>query len=497
MDSFFENIAAHLGDQVSGDHVKLIFCILATYPLALIYRTLPTDSPNSRHLFSIAYAVIAMVFVLKLYMGMLHITITALFTYTFMRLYHGKNGPYINFVVAMISMSICHIDRQLKGFEGSSKLDYSGALMILTIKFTSFGFNVADGRSGAVTDYNKRMKIDPFPSPIEYLGWLCYFAGFLVGPTCEYMDYYRFTNYFFVSPSKHLSPYRPAFQKFVFFLVTAWLVAFVGQHYNYFRMMEDDFAASPFYKKIFALEIVGRLQHCKYGCMWLLAEGACVLSGFGYNGIRNGKHQWDRLSNIYWVGLEGAQSFKDISNSWNLGCNTWLRHYVYMRLCPPGAKPDSYVLVGTYTVSAFWHGFHPGYYALISGFGIYQALSRSVRRTIRPLVMSTDGKTPLPVWKNLYDIASYIATNYSSAILMAPFELLYVSRTRKVWSSIYYIHIWGYLTVWAVVTFLGPTLKQIQKGRVERAITNDKKNVAAKKIECAVQELELKQQKLI
>ena len=109
MDGFFDNIATHLGDQVSGDHIKLIACIMVTYPLALVYRKLPADSPTSRHLFSIIYACISMTYVLKLYIGFVHIAITAILTYTFMKYYNGKNGPYINFVLAMISMSIWYI----------------------------------------------------------------------------------------------------------------------------------------------------------------------------------------------------------------------------------------------------------------------------------------------------------------------------------------------------------------------------------------------------
>ncbi|KAI9493897.1 MBOAT, membrane-bound O-acyltransferase family-domain-containing protein [Zychaea mexicana] len=407
------------------------------------------------------------------YMPSVYVAVTALFTYTFMKYYHGNSGPYVNFAVAMLSMSICHIDRQLKGFEGSSKLDYSGALMILTVKFSSFGFNVMDGRLGAVTDYSKRMKIDRYPSLIEYFGWLCFFGGFLVGPTCEYMDYYRFTNFFFLSPDKNLSPYKPALRKILLGAFTAWIVVYLGHYYNYFRMMEPEFASLPLYKKVIAFEIVGRVQHCKYGCLWLLTEGSCVLSGFGYNGIKKGKHNWDRLSNVDWYLLEMAQSFRDLSNGWNLGANVWLKNYVYLRLSPPGTKPTSFTLVATYGTSSMWHGFHPGYYGLLVSTGLFQALGRNVRRVVRPLVMSAeDPSKPLPVWKALYDAVSYVATMQSMALLMAPFELLYVSRTLKVWASYYYIHVWGYVITWMSLFILGPTLQKIQKRRQERAAAN-------------------------
>ena len=106
MNNFFESCADMLGDQVQADHIKLIVCLLATYPLAEVYRKLPADNPNSRHLLSIVYAVFTLIFVLKLYAGALHISGVSLFTYLWTRFYPAKNGPGINFVVVLISMSL-------------------------------------------------------------------------------------------------------------------------------------------------------------------------------------------------------------------------------------------------------------------------------------------------------------------------------------------------------------------------------------------------------
>ena len=68
--------------------------------------------------------------------------------------------------------------------------------MVAIIKSSSFGFNVTDSRIAAasgtttINAHNKRMKITKYPSLIEYFGWICFFGGFLVDPTSEYMDYY-------------------------------------------------------------------------------------------------------------------------------------------------------------------------------------------------------------------------------------------------------------------------------------------------------------------
>ena len=51
MDHFFESAAARMGDQISGDHLKLVVCVITSLPLTVVYRTLPPKSPTIRHLF--------------------------------------------------------------------------------------------------------------------------------------------------------------------------------------------------------------------------------------------------------------------------------------------------------------------------------------------------------------------------------------------------------------------------------------------------------------
>lgn len=237
--------------------------------------------------------------------------------------------------------------------------------MILTIKTSSFGFNVLDGRrrDAAATEYNKRMKIETYPSLLEYFGWVCFFGGFLAGPTCEYMDYFRYTNFFFLSKESKLSPYGPTAKVLLISLAfAAWVILFAPT-FNFFNLLTPEFARLPFLSRIWYLQISGFMTRCKYYCIWLLSEGTCILSGFGFNGYKEGgQPRWDRLRNIDVVVCETSQSYNELSRAWNLGANNWLRHYVYLRVTPPGTKPTSAAAVITYTTSAFWHGFHPGYY---------------------------------------------------------------------------------------------------------------------------------------
>ena len=60
----------------------------------------------------------------------------------------------------------------------------------------------------------------------------------------------------------------------------------------------------------------------------------------------------DRASNVRCSKLETSQSFKDMSDNWNVTANKWLKFYIYRRLPKGLAKYDTMI---TYMCSAFWH----------------------------------------------------------------------------------------------------------------------------------------------
>jgi lysophospholipid acyltransferase len=112
--------------------------------------------------------------------------------------------------------------------------------------------------------------------------------------------------------------------------------------------------------RMFFIQLSAFLTRCKYYCIWYLSEGACILSGFGFNGFdQEKKPTFNRLTNVNVLACEGAQSYKQLSENWNIGANHWLRHYVYLRFNPPGSAVST---LKTYIVSSMWHGFHPGFY---------------------------------------------------------------------------------------------------------------------------------------
>lgn len=109
----------------------------------------------------------------------------------------------------------------------------------------------------------------------------------------------------------------------------------------------------------------------------------------------------------------------------------WLRRVVYERV-------DKYPTVLTYSLSALWHGFYPGYYITFANGALFTFAARAVswpidqtksilqcdyfplqvRRTIR------DYFTGNAEMKLMYDFATFLTTKFVMAYITFTFVLL-------------------------------------------------------------------------
>ncbi|KAI8329516.1 MBOAT, membrane-bound O-acyltransferase family-domain-containing protein [Chlamydoabsidia padenii] len=349
-----------------------------------------------------------------------------------------------------MSLSICHLDRQLKGNSGDLTLDYSGMMMIVTIKLTMFGFNVHDGRqqNNRLTPYNQQMKIITFPTLIEFSGWMFFFGGYLVGPACEYMDYLRFTGVN-KTQSNVPSPVKPTAMILIKSLFCIGILLSCSTKYNVAIMLKSEWQTNSFAKKLLFIQVTAFVARCKYYTVWLLSEGACVLCGFGFTGYddQTGKPRWDRVTNIDIVHCELPHSLKEMADHWNMGANRWLKHYVYLRVTRPDKKAGTKSTLITFGVSALWHGFYPGYYIMFLSLGVFTTLSRMIRKSIRPYM-------DRPVCKSIYDIMGIMATTFIINTMSMAFIALYMSPTWQIWRQVYFIHYILGAATWLTLTLV-------------------------------------------
>lgn len=104
LDGFFSKLSTLTGG-VSTDHLKMVFTLLASYPVALIYKRLP-HNPNLKHWFSIIIAIIVLFEVFDLSSAFYEMLGGSLISYAIIYFIKGVWGPRLVFLYALGHLSI-------------------------------------------------------------------------------------------------------------------------------------------------------------------------------------------------------------------------------------------------------------------------------------------------------------------------------------------------------------------------------------------------------
>jgi lysophospholipid acyltransferase 1/2 len=180
-------------------------------------------------------------------------------------------------------VSLVHIHRLIYDY-GNYTLDISGPLMINTQKLTAFAFAFYDGyrstqrdkrrksneddEKSALSDDQEKQKIVNIPSPIEYLSYIFYFHGIIVGPLCFYKDYCDFVegkNLLIIPTSKTTtessseqcpkqieqpSTFWPVFTKLGQCAIWGYLLIVYTPYYPVESNLSQEMVNSPLFKRI-------------------------------------------------------------------------------------------------------------------------------------------------------------------------------------------------------------------------------------------------------
>lgn len=475
----FQGLANVTGASV--DELKLIGSFLLSYPLAAALKRIPDSKPWQKNTFIIGVSLFYLVGLFDLWAGIRTILISSVGTYAIAYYIDGTFMPWIGFVFLMGHMSTNHITRQMTN--NPSSVDITGAQMVMIMKLSAFCWNVHDGRVKGeyLNDYQKEKAIYKLPNLLDYAAFVLFFPSLLAGPAFDYNDYRRWieTTLFELPEgvdSSKAAPTRkqrkiprsgtPAAWKAAEGL--GWICLFLkfNDWYNLETVLSDSYMRRNFFHRIWILEMLGFTTRLKYYGVWSLTEGACILSGMGYGGIdsKTGKVRWDRLNNVYPWGIESAQNSRAYLENWNKNTNNWLRQCIYLRVTPHGKKPGFRASLATFTTSAFWHGFYPGYYLTFALAAFIQTVAKNFRRYLRPFFMSPDGKTPTSN-KRYYDGFSYLITQTAFCFTTLPFVALGFKDSMLIWSRVYFYCVIG--TAISIGFFASPAkpwlIKRINK----------------------------------
>lgn len=419
---------------VSHGEIRLFLGLLAAYPLALTWRALPAgpgpltgaSGARIRHIFSVLVGGWLLMFV-NGPQALVNLA-TIVLCYACMAA-GGRRSAVAVSVLAMGMLSAGHLYRQITAYLEWT-LDWTLVGMVTTQKVMGLAFNVRDGGEdeAKLSKKQKALSVKELPSFLEYMSFMLFPASVTIGPAFEYSDYAKFASGEAKSPPPYLPGLARLVQGVAFFLAHT----LIASRFPATEMLASkEFFATGNRATQYAQVWVALLGHrFKYYFGWKIAEGAACMAGLGYNGVdkATGKFRWDRLENIGVWQYEASQSLRQSSHNWNKTTNLWLRRYVYER------APRSVNLYFTYLVSAFWHGFYPGYYIFFLSIAVCTFVHRSVRRSMRPRFMKEDGVTPGP-YKPAYDVASAIATTVTVNYFIMSFIVLALDQSIHAFRS--------------------------------------------------------------
>jgi lysophospholipid acyltransferase len=349
-------------------------------------------------------------------------------------------------------------------------LDFSSLQMLATLKVISVAFNVYDGTKAEkdLIPIWKKYSISRIPNPLEYLSYLVFYPCVLTGPVYELQDYLRFID----APSGQLKWSWKQIGKMVgcsAFCMGLYL--FLSPIYSRKLLLVPYIYTVPLWQTVFDAFLVGLASRQKYFIAWYLAEGACVTAGFGYDA---NKDKWLQIQHADFFGVEFAPNLRGVMTNWNQAVSRWLRYYVYTRIGPieahiPGGtkKPTLKNTILTFTVSAFWHGFYPGYYLMWSVMAIAQNVATSMHRKTRPRIIDDANPNESQVKKTIYSFFGWLLTSLCLAYYTTSFQLLDWNDSVRYFNRVYWL---GHLItfgLFVIVTLIPPVKKSSAKPKAE------------------------------
>lgn len=388
-----EFIADSAGIQI--DQFNFFLSQIIALVSGLFFRSYLKPCPQNtlrRHLIAILWGIILGHFCFGGQMW--HLFFQAFVSYLTLEFCPRRYVHLVAFVFNMGYLSGQHIYRLIYDY-GNYTLDITSPMMIFTQKLTSLAFAYHDGMKSDedLSPDQRSQAIRHKPHIIEFLSYVFNFQGIIVGPLCYYQDYIDFINGNNILKKKKKSQdydddcssiivqpsvVKPVLKKL---LVSAGLLVVHFQFATKFTTKSNISPAilsSPIWFRIYYFYLSLGSQRAKYYLAWVLGDAVNNASGMGFNGYdENGNARWDLVTNINIFALETSTSMKSVFDNWNIQTQLWLRRIAYDRL-------STGKTLGVFVLSAFWHGFYPGYYMtfVLAAFSVYAG--RGIRRKIRP-----------------------------------------------------------------------------------------------------------------
>jgi MBOAT, membrane-bound O-acyltransferase family len=372
----------------------------------------------------------------------IHHLVTSLVVYAMFMLFSRRTCAVVVPTFVMVYCVLGHLHRQYTCYLGWD-LDFTSAYMTLAIKLYMMAYNLYDGEVLAQGHGSRAArKCAPFairelPGLIEYLGYTFCFSNILFGPAYEFTTYRNAVNgsllYTPDGKPKGTIPSNcwPTLRPLLLAVFNVLVMIVLGSRFPILDpanpsgtpiLLQPAFLAKPWVERFLYLWLALVLDvRQKYYFIWHVAEGANNVWYSGFEGFTDKGEAlgWENSSNVNMWEFETAPSMSAMLKVWNKKSALWLNKYVYIR--------TNGNLLAVFSMSAFWHGFYPGYYMFFMSLPLVVECERLARKTISPYFSSKK-------W-SAYGVASILSTIFIREYVVSPFVLLAFERSWNYWKS--------------------------------------------------------------
>eukprot|EP00764_Aduncisulcus_paluster_P012951 gnl/Carplike_NY0171/6153_a8448_156.p1 GENE.gnl/Carplike_NY0171/6153_a8448_156~~gnl/Carplike_NY0171/6153_a8448_156.p1 ORF type:complete len:421 (-),score=56.20 gnl/Carplike_NY0171/6153_a8448_156:882-2033(-) len=322
--------------------------------------------------------------------------------------------------------------------------------MLAVLRLISISYNISDGKifhkkkgtpekkkyhpfkylSASAISRRQKYSVAEIPSLLSFFSYLYYFPHSIYGPMVEYRDFNAF-----ISLKHEYKPHKPSPGRFkaiayqIFCALPSLFGPLFGEsHFPSNFTATDEFAAYSPLRKILYIFILRWAVTTKYYFAWSFVDLIDILTGLSENTETGTYH---RFRNVDVWKIEFSQNFKQLANDWNRQVSEFLRYYCYERIPSSSANIRQ---VGSFVLSAIWHGCSPGYPVFFVTIALVTSAHKEMFKTLRPLARRL-GKVPYFI----YDIISRISTPWLMSYFGIAFFTEEFSTTMKGYKALNFI----------------------------------------------------------
>ena len=387
MFEFRDSISERLSKVIKAppNQISLIISMLCIIPFSFINYFI--HGKKARLIYSF---ILGLFFQYSIYkINTLHIFVTAVFTYLFIKYYGRKYSAFCVFIGTLLYLAGLHISRMFRT-DKSWKVDDPTTIYMMSIcKFSSLAFSYEDGMKKDEefkNRHHKEYRVYEKPTLLEVLSFIYFYPTSIIGPSIEFKDFINFmaeTDCY----SRLNENFGYILSRGIFYFLLSFFCmgfyAFIAVKLPVAKVVEEDFGQhNIFYVLAYIYFSIPGIR-ARYYSGWILSYSTVIFSGLAYTEKPDEKDKdkiiksLDKGSYGSIVTCEWAINPRLSMIDWNATTHLWLKYNVYTRTININRKPfkDNWALASflTFISSAIWHGFYLTYYLTFILLFFYQS----------------------------------------------------------------------------------------------------------------------------